>query len=508
MVNSIQAWRSRWQAASIDVIPITPNSKKSKVRGWQLRDPQSQWQDADPNSNLAVRVGGNHVCGIDCDSPTTTENIKKRLADMGLVLPEVETISGGRHLYTKISGIPENITWKRLCDDLGPGEFRARKAYMLAPCSTIDGNEYKFVLGNPEAIARLPLLHWSDFTWLISPAAPSKPQKGIAGISQLPIPLIRRGMPERAEYLFDLLATASKGQQVDKYTSRSEAEAAIVTILLLVGWTFEEILQEFFTRQPGHFKEQRNMVRYATRTYQNVTAHLMQSPVRKQIKNCYLKAQLCAWPGRGGGLALATYQGFLAICWQFQTWEINASVRNLAQFAAASPQGVVNAIEYLKARNLIKLVSCGNLDEASRYQVIQIELEITGHKSQGELGYVGGLGCEMWSYANLGRSAGMIYPLLSKTPINEHELSERTGKCAKTICKNLGKLQKDGLAKKVKSGRGPTNRLWVIGDTDINDLLQAPDLLKAETLRRNRFELQSKAWRARFKKSHKGRCAP
>jgi hypothetical protein len=215
----------------------------------------------------------------------------------------------------------------------------------------VGGNRYRFTDKAPEAIPGLNMVDWKDLLWLM---APTKPQERL----EVPlVRLVRRAMPPRADWLLRVLQAATRGKKISRYPSRSEAEAAVIAMLILAGWTREEIRSVFAEREPGHYKRRAKPEAYVDRTYTNVLNALAASPVRAETSDMYRLAKNAPWSGRGGGLDQKVYLALLSEAWHSDSWEPFASERELAEHTSASRSGVRNALRRLVDAGLIAKLS-------------------------------------------------------------------------------------------------------------------------------------------------------
>ena len=531
METGLSRWRGRWEGAGVPTIPLLPGRKEPACTAWQARSSADQWHQvggSDFRGNVgAVMGGGNAV--IDCDAPETVKAVVAGLDGMGVNpgrLPQVRTLHQDHlQFYIRVGDPPEGGAYAKLAPDVGPGELRfGPGSYVCVPCSEVDGVRYRFVNGWPELLPTLRPITWQDLTWLIAPVAPTT---GTI-LERPPVPLLRRAMPQRAETLLRYLATASKGEPVTildtrgmgvkAYASRSEAEMAVVAMLILCGWDLAEIETEFERRLPGHYKDSPNRERCITREYTNALGVLASSPTRLQIVNVYEDAQAAAWPGRGGLLERAVFLGLLSIGWQFDTWEPCASVRCLAEAAAASRWGVQNALTRLQAGGLVRQVEGWHADftthelvaTGDRWRLTGDACTIQGHKSQSwessrvvagapSVGLMGAELCtgegggtaagaalaELWT--QVGRSAGAVYGHLSMDPRTVKDLAEATGKHRNTIHAALARLAAWDLAERTPGG-------WVRGAGNLADVAQEVDAEGHARQRRIAHDLQREAW--------------
>lgn len=527
-----QEWRERYEKAGVKTIPLPPNRKKRPLRGYETMPSSKQWRkfDTSTGANIAILPTGKLVV-IDVESQAVFRTVLKGLASKGVdtdTLPVVKSASGiGRHIYIKSSGKPHtNDHYALLKSGLGgvkkPGELRyGPRAYCMAPASVVSGNRYDFVQGQPEWIRRVPVLDPQDLAWLTpDPDEFSK-------LSETPIRLLRRPLPREAENLFSILNTsksltlvkfktgeligkwrgATKGEAIPLtngtvgncevfrwYDSRSEAEQAIVTYAVLAGWEFEEILAEFTRRRPPHFTEHNKPAWYLRLSYEKAIGHVASDPIRQEIADAYQVAALSPWPGRGGELERFTLLALLTICWQFGSWQIHASQRDLALLSGATQRAIGNALKRLEEDEYIEQardwVWTGTKAKGAEYRVSK--KKILSHKSPletyGGVPHAYNLAKKIglhpiWCKKGLGRTAGHIYDLIVAETDARGDLVEASGKSVPTVRKALGILEERKMIEGVDG-------IWVLGETSRDDVSAAEGLDALMERRQSRYEMQ------------------
>jgi Bifunctional DNA primase/polymerase, N-terminal len=136
------------------VFPLLPNSKRPAIQAWQFAATTDEtrireWLSANPDYNIAVVTGARHGGLIVLD-----EDPRNGGSDTMRALIAIEdfpstrgayTAGGGVHYYYRANGDAERIRFGK--NVLGPGVDIPR--YVVAPGSTIDGREYRWV--KPEA---------------------------------------------------------------------------------------------------------------------------------------------------------------------------------------------------------------------------------------------------------------------------------------------------------------------------------------------------------------------
>ena len=468
--------------------------------GWQTRPPAHQWAEATEASggafrgNIGLRMGNSRGV-IDCDAPTTTEHVLAGLAAMGLAsVPTVVTPSGGRHFYLRLGGCPPGQNFNKLSAEVGPGELRfGAGAYVVAPCSYVDGARYRFTVASPEAIARLRVIDSRDLGWLLTTPTATRPA---LALDVPPVPLVRRAMPAKAERLLLVAGTASPGHELAGYASRSEAEAAACALLILAGWTLAEIADAFRQSEPGHYAEHARRDWYIERTYHATLNALAATPTRLELADVYANAQAQPWPGRSGVLDQGVFCGLLAIGWEHNTTAPRASVRDLAQYAGASRGGVSNALERLQVAGLVQRASgwqvCrdgtvkargwnirGQMSQFLAYGACQEGAPVADPECPGA--------AEVWAPARLGRSAGSVWRWLGAVPATVTGLADATGKSRPTVRRALQRLAVFDLAAEVDGG-------WVRGPADLVDVAHEVGAAKAAEDRRKAHKRQREGW--------------
>lgn len=502
-MHALERWRERWMAAGLPVIPIKANSKApvfdTSERGWLSTGFDAQWREVGGalfRGNIAT-VLGNGFAVLDADNQQAADAISAHLAGMGISSPVVQTVSGGRHYWLRLSDAPADVSYKLLSPEVGAGELRVSNCYVLVPCSAIGEQRYRFEFGSPEQIASMRSVRWADLLTLLPSTAAGE------RIESLPVRLLRREMPGRAVSLFEMLRDAPQSAPVDgmRYASRSEAEAAIMALLILSGWQLDEIFGVFEAEQPGHYADAKQSRRYLELTYRNVLSDIASTPERAQLAELYSQAQQWQWQGRGGLLSLAVYRAIIAIGWQFASYTINASERDIAEHASASKSGVRSALERLSEFGLVRRIQPGDTHKAALWQIncqsppqyATISHSIKQKKGKDDTKKSSSSDVsELWGIACLGRSAGVVYSRLSAEGISIAQLAVQTGKSWATVRAALRRLAQHDLA--VCSSDG----LWCIGDAQISSIAEDFGTAHLAERRHERHEREREAWRMRL----------
>lgn len=521
-MTTLYDWKYRYDAAGMATIPVHPNRKHPVLPAWQVTPPVEQWAEVGGRAfkgNIGVRPGNGHVV-LDADAPAVSEAINQWLEGLGLSDRTLQntTPGGGTHTHLRARDVPRGFNWSRLA--IGPGELRARNAYVVAPCSQVDGRRYSFLPGRQlEAFPGQPELAWVDLKWLVTTGQVDKPD-----LSAPPVRLVYRPMPERAARLLRWLPDAHKGQSIPKrlslneetgelvttatYASRSEAEAAVVAMLILSGWSFDQIRATFEERQPAHYAAHatnKARLRYLEHVYQRVLTHLATTPERVQVAEWYQQAETADWPGRTGSSERAIYLAVAAKGWQFNTTTPVVSQREIAEHAAMA-RVTVN-------RNLPTLVRGGFLQplraaraprEPNAYQLYPYEplptsnpattdqpsTTVTNGNSLGISPVREGRVAELWGYNGLLKSGGEVYAQLCRGgEYTVSQLAQLSGRSVKTVKRALLRLAEYGLAQPAsESARGVES--WRVGEADPRDVAEQLDAPQRAERRRWQHEVE------------------
>jgi len=508
-------------AAGVPVIPLKANDKKPVFdkpgRGCFTISPDEQWREVG-GSQFRGNIGailGEGIAVLDADSAQAVSSIDAWLDGSGLQVPTVKTVSDGRHYWLRVSSAPSDFYYKHLSREIGDGELRVSRSYVAVPCSAIGQKRYKFISGSPEALQSTRVITWQDLLKFVQPGAPGRE------FEALPVRLVRREMPARAYLLLDLLRDAQPGAPIDKYKSPSEAEAAVIAILILAGWQYEEIAEVFESAEPASFEAQsgKHRKQYFEHTWQNVLSELCNTPERIELAELYHQADEMAWPGRSGALNKATYKALLAVAWQFATFEPEVSGRVLAEHATASRKGIQNALERLEMLTLIdKSQAARGAYHAQKYLISyklgshkykQLSRKVANsHSFNDKPAEAKGKNSkkssttkqervhakshtwqtiEIFGTAALGRSAGLVYKCLSDEPKTIYRLADVTGKNWHTVKSALARLEEHQLAKCSDDG-------WLLGDGDLAAIADEYRARSKAIQRRERHERERERW--------------
>lgn len=429
-----------------DCIPLKPLSKLPLSAGWQERETFRQWQRAPEDANFGLRAGHGKAF-IDCDTksdPSTTENVLRWLDGLGIRnYPIVQTPSGGSHIYVNFEGVLLGSK-RNLSRQIGKGEFRYdHGAYVAAPPSVIQEGTYTLLEGDP---GRLPTLDIKDIAALVNVNENVTDMKPAAIMSQTARAL-------------------SMGQGIERYQSRSEAEAALVLSLVNSGFDFQQIKVIFDTSPcAGKYAEirtrnPRKAEAYLLHTWKNAERYKHnESPTRRKIRELQAMAERAAW---GRATDKLVFLAHTRIAYKAGRFEYAASRRDLALEAGVSSDATAtNATKRLMKRELLTLQEKSAARFANRY-ALQVDkfthfltsaLLGSGHFCPPAVVMDNGLILDLEGLetsdafrngkGRLGRRAGQVYKLLFVEHLTASEIAARTGASLKTIRRVLAKLAK------------------------------------------------------------------
>ncbi len=487
--NSIVAWRQRYERLGWRTIPLIGKAPLQQL-SWTVADPGALWQSIQPDVDCNIGIIlGDGLTVVDTDDDTTSRSVSSGLASMGLS-PLVAKTPHGMHFYLRTEEVPASYNWSRLPAEVGDGEFRARNSYVVTPPSQVDGLHYRWSEGSPEDLALQPVVQWHDLAWLLPR------ESADAGVEELPIRLLHRSMPARARILLDHLTGASKGESVDRYPSRSEAEAAVMSTLILAGWTYVEILATFEKWQPGKYWDAKGVdrQRYFDRTYYRALSKIAAHPTRVAVAAYWRSLSADPlWVGRNGYTKRDTLLALLALCWQFASWDVFAPQRALAEHAATTQVTISKTLRALCADGFVTPRNAGpDRADADHWRVhalgsVSSQVMICDNSPRTEEWDLN----ELWSASALGRSASAVHGLLSHKPVTVTWLSRQTGKAWSTVDSTLDRLQRCGLARSVEGG-------WVRGARTLREVADEFDTKTRAQRRRERHLLERERFAERL----------
>ena len=437
MGSEVDLARQQYDDLGFDTLPVISGGKKPYPSVWQKRLPYRLWQNVPQGMNIGIRGGGlADVAFIDCDESRSFEAVTNYLSGLGFrgdSYPIVQTASGeGRHIYITLAGILSGEA-RNLSNEIGKGEFRyGAGAMVVAPPSVLrDGSHYQLLSG---VFSTRPVLEVKDLLPLL----------GNREIKDESKPALSR----KARALLH-----GKNEVLKNYSSRSEAEQALIASLVNVRLTFGEIL-DLFNGNPcaGKYSElkaknPKNAERWLMNSYKEAERWTKQneSKARKFTKSAIEWAENKAWEGRTGSVDQLIYLAHATIAHKAGRLSYAAACRDLADMAGVGRTTASRSTWRLCKSGLLVPDKSAIADNAKTYQLANlVNLDKVGHSLRASIVRK----CptlsdhDAFRYRGLGKSAGQIYAVLQENPASIKELAELTGRHIKTIKRNLERMAK------------------------------------------------------------------
>ena len=476
LYDDVREAARRYETVGIDTMPLEPGSKKTFTRNWPLLPPNILWQSAKVDSNIGIRCGGlARILVIDCDEddcPGTVEKVQEYLAAINLKegdYPFIKTASGiGRHIFLSLDDTIGGDAF-HLSPEFGSGEVRfGSGSYVVAaPSRLSNGSNYEMVSGSLDLI---PKICYEDIFPLIN-----NQQK--MSVTQSVGTTVSSKIPRNAVSLL-------WGRGIEKYRSRSEAEQALILMLVNGHNDYERILK-IFKKYPcaGKFNDifKTSPARAKTwlrRSYEDAEKYATSHDSDERIAAAALIdwAEEKEWKGRSAQYNKLVYLEYAKIAFLAGKLTISASVRRVADGANINTMTVSRATHRLIDAGYLELIRKGEADYASTYRLIEVCKNDT-HPHIGELGmcidfatishdvFRGGSG--------LGKTAGEIWETLKKGgPMNIQDLSKKTGRDKRTILTALKKMLEiiDDLTGEVISMVEVKSDMWHTCQIDLDHI--------------------------------------
>jgi hypothetical protein len=421
-----------------DPIPLQRGTKKPLGRGWQNRPIYRLWADAPDDINIGLRGGGlAQAAFIDCDEKSqvgTFDTAERWLAGLGYPpgdYPVVSTASGnGRHIYVSfVEELPGSV--RRLDAGFGSGEFRyGSGGHVAAPPSRIVGGmNYRLLDGD---LRQLPRLGLNDVLPILGNQA------------VVPAPVLR--MSRKAQALLH-------GNGIERYKSRSEADAMLVASLINSGYPVEAVL-ELFESHPtsGKYHElkatkgNKVALHYLRETYTEVfhwtQAH--ESKARRIAKAAIDWALSRPWPGRTGAVDRNVFVAHMKLASRAGKLIWAASSRDLAVLAGVNSNGTAaRASHRLCSSGFIALQSAAIGTCASIFRLNLVLDNVEHSPSTPSVRECATLppSHDAFRYGGLGKSAEHIFQTLQEMPRTMDETAERTGRSRRTVKRWLERMR-------------------------------------------------------------------
>ena len=294
----------RW--LQLEPIPLKVGSKRP-VGSWLKTDPRKQWKGVGKH-NIGLRLNSDKLTVVDADTLDTATVVSAMLEGWGLISDHTVN-TGGEHrgvqYWLNCEEKPTGVSYRNLA--VGEGELRIQNCYIVAPPSIVEA-EYAFNI-DPLDVLRQRKLTWQDLSTLLpAPENVLSPEINHKWIrAYVPI-LTFKLRDSRLIGYTKALATATKGEPIGKYRSRSEAMAMIVRILLRLGWDWNAIRSHFFVNAPNYLYERQGQIRTTAAKF---SAEMTPLPLISAYENaagltnqrdrdCYraLLSEAARWNGR------------------------------------------------------------------------------------------------------------------------------------------------------------------------------------------------------------------
>lgn len=468
--------------AGIDVIPVLAGRKQPLFEDWPSIDSRSQIERAlseEASFNIGIRGGGAAgLIVIDCEDLNTRLLVAGWLDYCDVVnYVTVRSASGsGFHIWLRCNNRPpEYDSFSPLLPIFGIGEVRyGPGSQTLAPPSIAYSKrgqcERAYIFEAPYSIDAFETMEAIDWDSVIAPLFDPnhphweyqvQPENQPTSISSTSLNLIERlpyqPAPALVYDLISILQTAAPGCAIahprgtrEPYASRSEAEEAIITILILCGWSYDQIADLFEMYQPGHYREHPCQDSYLARSYRNAVREIVETPERQEI------ARLCSafldapWPF-GSYLSQAVYGAVLLIAWREAEWEPVVTQAELQAITGGSSGGVCEALARLESKEYSNLITKIREKNVSYLRIrIRPDAQFLSYSHSG--GVESGITTRIMKVLeSVGNSYTLapVYRVLSHRPHTIQEIVELTGISRNTVSDRLQDLASNGLAVQV-----------------------------------------------------------
>ena len=469
-----------YHARGWNVIPITADTKKSKIPGTRWFNQRQTSDDVrrlfeNHAGNIAIVCGGvsGNLCVFDAESPELFEaglDFVTKVSSPRFI-HAVRTHRGG-HIYFQT---------KRPIRTIGKGggrpyEIRASGSYVMAPPSIHpSGTSYQQI----HTASHLPMLdEWPGLA-------------GSKGVDFEPLP-----RPSRQAW--DIMSGRAS------YPSRSEADHALILSLHLSGFTLHEIEAKIMSSR-YHSKlrsvSERRRLLEIERSISKL--HLPGDRLaceRKKICEAMKLLTANIWRGRAGTVDRLVFAAHLEIAERAGRTTYSASSRELADKSTVTRKfvGIAN----------LRLVKAGLLQESftkpGEATVFTLNCsEITPPnplmpKALNPLcvgGVISILGvkemCGAGEPSGIGRAAGQLWEFLRNGPSSAKDLSIATGKSISAVQDALRRLRKVEAIRKGRS-RG----VWeAVPETNWNEIALKLNVRHKPARRKHIHFQQREAWK-------------
>lgn len=434
MVLGLRAARG-YLDMGMDAIPLYPLSKRARSLSWQRVEPSVQWEKATEADNIGIRGGGALALAFfDSDDKIkpTWHNVVDFLWGLGLEpgsYPVDTTAHNGRRVYLSLMGELDGDS-RNFNDDFGAGEFRyGPGALVVVPPSELPDGIYQHESGD---LRNIPRIHVRDILPILSnQVVKTREERRILKPSRRALALLQ-------------------GQGVETYSTRSEAEQAIVTSLVNSGYDFSEVLGLFESYPAaGKFRalwndDPKKAIRWLQGSFDKAAAFVesQQSPARETALSLLQYARSIAWPGLTGSTDRAVYLAHLSIAIRAAKLTYSAGSRELAELAGVNSKTAAKANHRLIADGLLSLATPAIATLANQYR-LEYQERYTPYKSVRECTTHDTQSHDAFRRQGLGKAAGEIYAALLEEPGQTlGQLVKKTGRGKMTVWRALRRMSK------------------------------------------------------------------
>ncbi len=443
--QAISDARTTYDALGYDTLPLLPNTKDAFLKNWQNRKSSELWQHAPEHANIGIRCGGKlHVAGLDADNktaPRTSEHLVNFFTGLGLNendYPNVATPNEGQHFYFAFADQLAG-DYCHLSPAVGAGEFRyGSGAYLAAPPSQLGERKYHLDSGD---FAKLPQIALEDLRPILAREILSSSPNAPNVLAELLNPPSKNRTPSRKA--FALL----RGNGMDEYHSRSEAEQAIITSLVNSGFDYDEILTLFFLHPcAGKFSElnaknRKNARRWLRHSYENAVKWTTnnEGKARQLARAAMQWADAHIWTGRTGEVDKQVFIAHAKLCYRAGRMIYAAGVRELAELTGVGVMTAARATHRLCTVGLIVLEQEATFNLAATYRIVRTDT-LSNYSYVGECISKNNVAHDLFRRAGLGKVAFAVWNVLQTENLTAKEIIAKTGRGGSAVNRALERM--------------------------------------------------------------------
>lgn len=275
-------WVTQYKLNGFSPFPLEPMSKQP-VGGTPLFKAEALLFTN--HHNIGLFAGSsNGLVIIDADNDKSKEMVTAKLYELKLLnwVTIVRTPKrGGLHFWLRVVDLPNDVqAYYKLSPQVGGGELRIRKpAYVVAPGSVIAEGKYEFTQGGVEYFRSQPGVSWGSLGWLIPDRSRSQRMKKATAIEIVEKMKLPYNPKPQVLKLLEHIKKPLPGGGIQRinyrtgepyngtFDTKSEAELALVTGLVMSGWNYDSIRNLFDTETPEHYINAPSKSRYFDLTF-------------------------------------------------------------------------------------------------------------------------------------------------------------------------------------------------------------------------------------------------